>query len=88
MKQDTKRQRTNSESIEGGSTLLSNSLDSDDEAHPARLALKKARSAASGTQRQRELRDKDVVREAHRAEAAGRRTERAGRRRGADEGGQ
>lgn len=57
--------------------------DSDDEnSRPTASNLKKLRSVAAESQRQRELTEREKVRELQRAEAAGRRKERAGRRRG------
>lgn len=58
--------------------------DSDDDrsTRPAASNSKKARSAAAESQRQKDLNERDKVREAQRAEAAGRRQQRAGRRRG------
>lgn len=83
-----KRQRTSSDSPGPLSTshTASHLADSDDDdssaTRPTASSLKKARSAAAENQRQRELTEREKVREAQRAEAAGRRKARAGRRRG------
>lgn len=81
-----KRQRTGSDSIEAASTRHTGSIDadSDDDAPQTKSAMKRARAAAAETQRQRELREREKLRDQQREEAAGRRKERAGRRR-ADE---
>lgn len=44
--------------------------------------MKKARTVAAETQRQKDLREREKVKEAQRTEAANRRKDRAGRRRG------
>lgn len=85
-KQDSKRQRTSSDSIETFSAQRTGSVDleSDGDASGSKStasSLKKQKSAAAETQRQRDLREKEKIRESQRAEAAGRRKERAGRRR-------
>ncbi|KAH0085634.1 hypothetical protein KCU66_g18819, partial [Aureobasidium melanogenum] len=82
---EIKRQRTGSESPNPPSTLNTGSLDADsddDGTHPK--TNKKARSAAAEVLRQREARERERMRDEKRKEAAGRRSERAGRRR-ADE---
>ncbi|KAG9892336.1 hypothetical protein KCU98_g10310, partial [Aureobasidium melanogenum] len=82
---EIKRQRTGSESPNPPSTLNTGSLDADsddDGTHPK--SNKKARSAAAEVLRQREARERERMRDEKRKEAAGRRSERAGRRR-ADE---
>ncbi|KAG9944176.1 hypothetical protein KCU85_g8145, partial [Aureobasidium melanogenum] len=82
---EIKRQRTGSESPNPPSTLNTGSLDADsddDGIHPK--SNKKARSAAAEVLRQREARERERMRDEKRKEAAGRRSERAGRRR-ADE---
>ncbi|THV77215.1 hypothetical protein D6D19_01616 [Aureobasidium pullulans] len=84
-KHEIKRQRTGSESPNPPSTLNTGSLDADsddDGTHPK--SNKKARSAAAELIRQREARERERTRDEKRKEAAGRRSERAGRRR-ADE---
>ncbi|KAK4544773.1 hypothetical protein LTR36_004022 [Oleoguttula mirabilis] len=84
VKQETKRQRTASESI----TSISRTATVDDESdedNPSASRAKKARADVVQLQRQAELREKEQERERARAEAAGRRLERAGRRRVEDE---
>lgn len=79
---EIKRQRTGSESPNPPSTLNTGSLDADsddDGAHPK--SNKKARSAAAEVLRQREAKERERMRDEKRKEAAGRRSERAGRRR-------
>lgn len=79
---EIKRQRTGSESPNPPSTLNTGSLDADsddDGIHPK--SNKKARSAAAEVLRQREAKERERMRDEKRKEAAGRRSERAGRRR-------
>ncbi|KAL1296671.1 hypothetical protein AAFC00_000151 [Neodothiora populina] len=91
LRHEVKRQRTNSESPDPPSTMhtASNMADSDDDNATRTSAgtSKKARSVAGESHRQKELieRDRAQTREAQRVEAAGRRQQRAGRRRGDEE---
>ncbi|KAF4547411.1 Histone deacetylase complex subunit CTI6-like protein 1 [Elsinoe fawcettii] len=87
VKIDIKRQRTGSESLD--TTLHTASLEDleseDENGHPTKSALKRARAAAAESIRQREMREREKARDAAREEAAGRRQARAGRRRGDEE---
>ncbi|KAG8625103.1 hypothetical protein KVT40_006854 [Elsinoe batatas] len=86
VKIDIKRQRTGSESLDTTLNAASLDFDSEDEnGVPTKSAIKRARAAAAETARQKEMRERDRVREAAREEAAGRRQARAGRRRGDEE---
>lgn len=79
---EIKRQRTGSESPNPPSTLNTGSLDADsDDDGTGTKSNKKARSAATEVLRQREARERERMRDEKRKEAAGRRSERAGRRR-------
>ncbi|EMC93867.1 hypothetical protein BAUCODRAFT_213099 [Baudoinia panamericana UAMH 10762] len=80
VKPETKRQRTGSESLTSISRTATLDEDSDDDTTTA-SKLKRARAEAVQSARQAELREKEKEREKVRAEAAGRRQERAGRRR-------
>lgn len=62
--------------------------DESEEDTPSGSRAKKAKADATQTARQAEVREKEKEREKQRAEAAGRRQERAGRRRGDGELGQ
>jgi hypothetical protein len=81
IKQEAKRQRTASESITSMSRTATVEDESDEDTTTLSRA-KKLRAEAAQTARQAELREKEKERELARAEAAGRRQERAGRRRG------
>lgn len=87
-KEDTKRQRTGSDSSSlpsDSKTLLPNA-DSDEEGDQSTKAPtgshKKMRGAAARNHRDKEIRDREEKRERERADAAGRRKGRAERRRG------
>lgn len=87
-KEDTKRQRTGSDSSSPPSdskTLLPN-VDTDEEADRSTKAVsgshKKMRGAAARNHRDKEIREREEKRERERADAAGRRKGRAERRRG------
>ena len=87
-KEDTKRQRTGSDSSSlpsDSKTLLPNA-DSDEDAGQTTKAAagshKKIRGAAARNRREKEIRDREEKRERERADAAGRRKGRAERRRG------
>lgn len=80
IKQESKRQRTASESMTSATRTASLDDDSDDDTSPANKT-KKARLEANQTAKQAELRESENQRDKARAEAAGRRQERAGRRR-------
>jgi hypothetical protein len=83
-KQAIKRQRTASESIPSNTRKPSIDDKSDDEPSST-LRIKKAKAEAGQSSRQADSREKENEREKIRAEAAGRRQERAGRRRADDE---
>lgn len=80
IKQENKRQRTMSESMNSLSRTATVDDESDEETTTASRA-KKARAEVAQSARQAELREKENERERARADAAGRRQERAGRRR-------
>ncbi|KAF2770625.1 hypothetical protein EJ03DRAFT_326248 [Teratosphaeria nubilosa] len=83
IKSDNKRQRTVPESIMSSSRTAAVEDDTDDDT-PTASRKKKLRAEAVQTARQAEVREKEKERELARAEAAGRRQDRAGRRRGDD----
>lgn len=86
-KEDTKRQRTGSDSSSlpsDSKTLLPN-VDSDEGDQSTKapaVSHKKMRGAAARNHRDKEIRDREEKRERERADAAGRRKGRAERRRG------
>lgn len=85
-KHSIKRQRTESESVIANARRAASEDES--ESDPTTLnasKVKKARAEAAQTARQAEVREKEKEREKARTEAAGRRQERAGRRRAEDE---
>ncbi|KAI5212911.1 hypothetical protein AUEXF2481DRAFT_33465 [Aureobasidium subglaciale EXF-2481] len=78
---EIKRQRTGSESPNPPSTLNTASLDADSDDDGTQPKNKRVRNAAAEALRQREARERERTRDEKRKEAAGRRSERAGRRR-------
>lgn len=89
-KEDTKRQRTGSDSSSlpsDSKTLLPNADSDEDADQPTKApagSYKKMRGAAARNHRDKEIRDREEKRERERADAAGRRKGRAERRRGDD----
>lgn len=85
-KQAIKRQRTGSESVPANARKAGSEDESELEHAPLNASKsKKARAEAAQSARQAEVREKEKEREKARTEAAGRRQERAGRRRADDD---